>query len=63
MRVWIRVALTVVCVGVENDDGVGQHVRGVNGPELAAVVFAVALRELLHQAVDLLRLAREAEAR
>lgn len=55
--------LRVVRVRVEHDDRVGQHVGHVGRLERLGVAAQVPLRKLLHQAVDLLRLARQAEAR
>jgi hypothetical protein len=47
---------------VEHDDGERQHVARVRVGEDVGVELAVALRERLHHAVDLLRLARKPEA-
>mmetsp|Transcript_36170 Transcript_36170/g.79493 ORF Transcript_36170/g.79493 Transcript_36170/m.79493 type:complete len:514 (+) Transcript_36170:3078-4619(+) len=54
-----------VRVSVEHDERVGQHVRRVGVCEDARVVVlrAVPLGELLHHAVDLLRLARQPKVR
>ena len=45
--------------GVEHDDGEGEDVARVRVAEDVGVELAVALRERLHHAVDLLRLARQ----
>jgi hypothetical protein len=55
--------LGVVCIRVEHDDGVGQHVRHVSALEGLWVAAHKALGKLLHEAIDLLGLARQAEAR
>lgn len=55
--------LCIVCVCVEHDDGVGQHVGDVGRLEGVWVAAHVALCKLLHQPVDLLGLTRQAEAR
>ena len=55
--------LRVVRVRVEHDHGKRQHVRGVRRFVRARVAHAEALGELLHQAVDLLGLARQTEPR
>ena len=49
-------------VRVEHDDRKGQQIRGVGRGEGGRAVGAVARGERLDDAVDLLRLAREAEA-
>lgn len=53
----VRVRHGVVRVGVEHDEREGQQVCAVGGGKDAGVVTAVALGKLLHDAVDLLRLA------
>ena len=52
----------VVQTRVEHDDGERQHVARVRVGEDVGVELTVALRERLHHAVDLLRLARKPEA-
>ena len=49
----------VVEHGVEHDDGEAEDVAGVALLEEPRVLLAVALRERLHDPVDLLRLARQ----
>mmetsp|Transcript_19326 Transcript_19326/g.46379 ORF Transcript_19326/g.46379 Transcript_19326/m.46379 type:complete len:485 (+) Transcript_19326:1816-3270(+) len=55
--------LARVRVGVEHDHGEAQHVRRVLVGEHTRVLQAVLPRELAHDPVDLLRLARQAERR
>lgn len=52
----------VVQRGVEHDYGEAEHVARVSIREDVRVELAVALREALHHAVDLLSLARQSEA-
>mmetsp|Transcript_38382 Transcript_38382/g.73546 ORF Transcript_38382/g.73546 Transcript_38382/m.73546 type:complete len:260 (-) Transcript_38382:194-973(-) len=57
----LHLDLRVVRVCVEHDHRVRQHVRRVRTLELPRVGLAEPLCELLHQAVDLLSLPRQAE--
>lgn len=52
----------VVRISVEHDDAVRQHVRHISRFEFVRVAVHKALRELLHEAVDLLCLAWQPEA-
>ena len=49
-------------VGVEQNDRVGQNVDGISILEEVGALLVVVLAERLHDAVDLLCLARQAEA-
>lgn len=51
----------VVHVRVEHDDGKGQPVGVFSGPEAACILVAESIGKLLHDAVNLLRLAGKAE--
>lgn len=55
--------LRVVQVCVEHDDGVREDVGRVGVGEGASLLLEVVLREVLHDARNLLRLAREAKGR
>lgn len=49
--------LRVVCICVEHDDAICQHVSHVSTLEGACVALDVALRKLLHEPINLLSLA------
>ena len=54
--------LRVVGIGVEQDDGVCQHIRHISALEGVRIAADVAFCKLLHESVDLLRLSWEPEA-